>query len=102
MQKCSINGTKGLDVLNITGLAAGINYTFHVYKVWHGVLSANATTIQSFTSKKSFQYRVIHNLCHKHMHIHGELLYTFHLCEITFKLEIYKIQNTVHFFYHFG
>jgi len=103
-RKCSTNGTKGLDVLNVTGLTAGTNYTFHVYTVWQGVLSDNATTIQSFTSKKSFQYRVIHNLCHKHMHIHGKYLYcnTFHLYEIAFKLKIYKIQNTVHFFYHFG
>jgi len=51
MQECSTNGTKGTNVLYITGLTAGTNYSFHVYTVWQDVLSEHATTIQSFTSK---------------------------------------------------
>ena len=49
-QKCWTNDTKGSDVINITGLTTGTNYTFHVYTVWKGVLSEHYTPIQSFTS----------------------------------------------------
>ena len=47
-----MNGNNSSNVLNITGLTAGTNYTFHVYTVYENVLSEKYTTIQSFTSKK--------------------------------------------------
>jgi len=53
--ECLTNGSKYSDILNITGLTAGTNYTFHVYTVWQGVLSERNTPIQTFTSKKSIK-----------------------------------------------
>ena len=51
MQECLVNGTYSSNVLNITGLVAGTNYTLHVYTVYKDVLSEHYSTIQSFTSK---------------------------------------------------
>ena len=53
MQECATNGTNSTDVLNMTELQAGTNYTFYVYTIYQDVLSTNYTTVQSFTSKKS-------------------------------------------------
>ena len=64
MQNCSTNGTNSTDILNITGLTAGTNYTFNVYTVYQGLLSEHWTQIQSFTSKKLMNPI----LCLKHMH----------------------------------
>jgi len=50
IQECLVNGTYSSNVFNITGLAAGTNYTFHVYTVYKDVLSEHYSTIQSFTS----------------------------------------------------